>query len=131
MSQISSIFRDVQGGGLSFWCAGCRERHTIWTGEGPGPRWSFNGDLEKPVFHPSLLVTWDEPKNISDVDKLNADIAAKRAHGTPIPYVSKRCHSFIGCNGAQPGQIIYLNDSTHSLAGQTVDMVPAPGTTFP
>lgn len=126
MSQVSSIFRNVQGGGLSFWCAGCKERHIVWTGEGAGHRWTFNGDLEKPVFSPSLLVTWDEPTNIDDPEKLKADLEAKRLHGTPIPYAHRRCHSFIGCNGAQPGEIIYLGDSTHALAGQTVPMSPLP-----
>jgi hypothetical protein len=28
------------------------------------------------------------------------------------------CHSFIGINGAKPGEIIFLSDCTHALAGQ-------------
>ena len=32
------------------------------------------------------------------------------------------CHSFVGCNGALPGQIIFLSDCTHDLAGQVVDL---------
>ncbi|MGG1948958.1 hypothetical protein AB1286_29830 [Trinickia sp. NRRL B-1857] len=68
------------------------------------PHWSFNGDFEKPVFGPSVLNTWSE----------------WQGHGKPgKPHV---CHSFIGCNGAQPGQIILLGDCTHGLKGQTVDL---------
>jgi hypothetical protein len=68
------------------------------------PHWSFNGDLDKPVFGPSVLSTW----HYHDEDT-----------GTTHNNV---CHSFIGCNGAQPGQIIFLGDCTHKLAGQTVDL---------
>jgi hypothetical protein len=57
--------------------------------------WTFNGDLERPTFTPSLLVT----------GYLNAD----NPNGI--------CHSFI-----TDGQIRYLADSTHRLAGQTVDL---------
>ena len=32
------------------------------------------------------------------------------------------CHSYVGINGAKPGQIIYLNDSQHYLAGKVVDL---------
>lgn len=62
--------------------------------------WTFNGDLDRPVFGPSLLV--------------RSELGEART-----PYV---CHSFIGCNGAQPGQITFLGDCTHALAGQTIDL---------
>lgn len=67
--------------------------------------WTFNGDLERPVFGPSLL-TWHGNR------------------GTPS---YRCCHSFIGCNGAEPGQITFLGDCTHALAGQTVDLPEFPG----
>lgn len=91
---------DTAGGraGYSFWCEGCGERHAIST-EGPGPQWSFNGDMERPVFSPSVLVTgysW-----VGDTDEQ-----------VPI-----RCHTFVGCNGAQPGEIVYLGDCSHELRG--------------
>ena len=47
---------------------------------------------------------------------------------SPSPLVNKeeagdhpRCHIFI-----RDGRIQYLNDCTHALAGQTVDMIPPP-----
>jgi hypothetical protein len=63
--------------------------------------WEFNGDFERPVFSPSLLTRLDSPS-------------------TGIR--QRNCHSFIGCNGAQPGQIIFLGDCTHDLAGKVVDL---------
>jgi hypothetical protein len=84
--------RVIEGGYYSFKCPGCGSMHVIPT---TGPiAWSFNGDLEKPTFQPSLL--------------MNRDL------GNPtVP----RCHSFI-----TDGAIRFLPDCTHSLAGQTVPM---------
>lgn len=68
------------------------------------PHWSFNGDFENPVFGPSVLSRWDEWQ------------------GDGVPPRQHVCHSFVGCNGAAPGKIIFLGDSTHPLAGQTVEL---------
>jgi hypothetical protein len=57
--------------------------------------WTFNGDLERPTFSPSLLVT----------GYLN------KKHPNGI------CHSYI-----TNGQIQYLGDSTHELAGKTIEL---------
>lgn len=40
-----------------FWCPGCQETHSYVVGpesQDSGPRWKFNGDMEKPSFLPSL-----------------------------------------------------------------------------
>lgn len=74
-------------------CKACGWAHMIYT---TGPvQWSFNGDVEKPTFSPSLMV--------------NGDLSNKS-----VP----RCHSFI-----RDGKWQYLNDCTHDMAGKTVDMV--------
>ncbi|MDD0814299.1 DUF6527 family protein [Curvibacter sp. HBC28] len=57
MSQISPQLRSLEGGRLAFWCPGCNEAHQIAIGEGPGPRWGYNGNPERPTFTPSVLVT--------------------------------------------------------------------------
>ncbi len=57
--------------------------------------WGWNGDLVKPTFTPSVLATWNEPSG------------------------DKRCHSFV-----KDGQIQYLNDCTHELAGKTIPLKP-------
>lgn len=99
---FSYLLRSIGGGGLSFWCPGCKEAHTIWHGEGKGPRWTWNGNVDKPTFTPSVLVThpaapWEQHK------------------------VHHICHTFV-----TDGRIQFLSDCTHELAGQTVDMQPMP-----
>lgn len=90
-------------------CPGCAAGgygrvHVLTTGGHLPTRWGFNGDVERPTFTPSLLCrfTWGEER-------------------TPVV-----CHSFI-----RDGRIEYLTDSTHPLAGQTVDLpdlaAPPPG----
>lgn len=56
------------------------------------PRWQFDGNMDSPNVKPSLLTTGGEDPNY-------------------------RCHLFI-----TNGQIQYLNDCSHSLAGQTIDL---------
>ncbi len=109
--------RDGRFYGIQFNCPGCALLHGAsganilpvrWLPEGQvqSPHtagkdsWTFNGDFDRPVFSPSVLSTceWGEDER-KDV-----------------------CHSWVGCNGAQPGQIKFLSDCTHALAGQTVDL---------
>jgi hypothetical protein len=79
-----------------FRCPGCRSGHVIPTGQGVGPRWSWNGDAHRPTFKPSILVRRPDPDG-----ELPEDV----------------CHSFV-----RDGQIQFLNDCTHALAGQTVPL---------
>jgi hypothetical protein len=74
------------------WCTGCNKLHLIPDADGK-PRWTFDGNFEKPTLSPSVKHTWND----------------------------KCCHYFI-----KSGKIEYCNDSTHSLAGKTVDMVEIP-----
>jgi hypothetical protein len=130
MGALSKFLRNVAGGGLSFWCEGCREAHTVWIqGHEPNdgrPRWSWNGDVERPVFGPSVLVTghWYTAKGA-------ADEQAWQDAGCPEPRpkfetADTRCHTFVGCNGAQPGEITFLSDCTHALAGQVRPLAEMP-----
>jgi hypothetical protein len=106
------------------WCPACGYSHTM--GVGPhctGPRWGWNGDKVKPVFSPSLLMQrnmWQPPVTPENLEQWRA---------APWPQENKPyvCHSFIGCNGAQPGEIIFLGDCTHALAGKVVPLPPHPG----
>ena len=83
--------------GYRFDCPGCQEPHFIGTG------WAFNGDLDRPTFSPSYLLTYT-PGDPSDPDN-----------------PARRCHSFI-----TDGRIAFCTDSTHALAGQTVDLPELP-----
>lgn len=120
----AKIVRDTQGRfyGIRWTCPGCDVNtrgsgaHILpvnWlppgeTEESPivagKPHWGFNGDMERPSFTPSVLSTCDEWQ------------------GDDVPAKKHVCHSFVGCNGAAPGQIIFLGDSTHELANKTVDL---------
>jgi hypothetical protein len=62
-----------------------------------GEGWTWNDSLELPTFSPSVLVRF----NMRGVDFI--------------------CHSFV-----TEGRIQFLMDSTHKLAGQTVDLPPWP-----
>lgn len=74
-----------------FWCPGCEDVHCLNSG------WAFNGDVEKPTFSPSVLVTYGPGEGAS------------------------KCHSWV-----ENGQIRFLADSTHALAGKTVDLPEYP-----
>ena len=89
-------------GNWMFFCPGCKCGHSIRTGPSTGPRWSFNGDLIAPTIEPSVLVTGSVT---------NAE-TGEDVH-------DMRCHSFV-----REGQIQFLSDCTHALAGQTVPLQP-------
>jgi hypothetical protein len=114
MSALSRILRDTTDNGLMFWCPGCNEAHRIQHGAGGGPRWGWNGDVEKPTFTPSVLV--------SGVRGLTDDehAAYMRGEGLPEP-TPFACHSFV-----TDGQIQFLSDCSHAMAGQTVSLPDFP-----
>lgn len=121
MSQISPQLRILEGDRLAFWCPGCKESHQIAIGEGPGPRWGYNGNPGRPTFTPSVLVTGRD-----FTDKGEADFEAWHAAGCPTPAPTFEsadlvCHTFI-----TDGRIQFLSDCTHELAGQTIDLPPWP-----
>lgn len=101
MSGASKILRGTAGGGIVFWCPGCDSSHQIAVGAGPGPRWSWNGDVHKPTFTPSIRTWWDEP---SDVPGEDEDRSKDRPHV---------CHSYV-----TDGVIDFLGDCTHALRGK-------------
>lgn len=123
MSQLSPVLRDVADGGLMFWCPGCNLAHRVMVGDGAGPRWGWNGDADKPVFTPSVLVTGRTftPAGRAAYEEWYA-AGCPPLDGRQFDNAPSVCHTFVGCNGALPGQIVFLGDCTHELAGQTVDL---------
>lgn len=109
MSALGTKLRSAEGGSILFRCPGCNTAHRVTVGEGPGPRWGFNGNAEAPTFTPSVLVRGTVP--ITDDE--HARIMAGEAF-EPTPLV---CHSFV-----TDGRIQFLSDCTHALAGQTIDL---------
>ena len=121
MGALSTILRDTTDNGLVFWCPGCKHAHRIQHGEGSGPRWGWNGNVEKPTFTPSVLVTGRDftPKGEADYDAW-----CEAGFPEPAPTFESMdvvCHTFV-----TDGRIQFLGDCTHELAGQTVDMQPFP-----
>lgn len=99
-TQLSAIL-ERGGDKLFFECPGCKMVHGVRV-EGPhAPKWSWNGSVDNPTFRPSVLVRY--PWRLLD--------NGEREQVT--------CHSFI-----TDGQIQFLDDCTHALAGQTVPLPP-------
>jgi Family of unknown function (DUF6527) len=105
--------------GYEFKCPGCGWTHAIPVqysakniadrGGAIGPQWSFNGSLDRPTFNPSLLVRGTEDLTDDEYDRV--------MRGEKIQPRPRVCHSFI-----RDGQIQFLSDCTHALAGKTVDL---------
>lgn len=116
MAAISKKLRSVEGGRLMFWCPGCDGAHMITVKTGVdqiGAAWGYNGNAEAPTFTPSILLnahTWHPPVN-------GENLAEFKRKPWPQKKVSSVCHSFV-----TDGKIQFLDDCTHALAGQTVDL---------
>ncbi|WP_404711473.1 DUF6527 family protein [Sphingomonas sp. MMS24-J13] len=107
MKLLSPILKEVtdSAGGLYLWiyCPGCESEHSLRIRTPHGDNWSWNGNADRPTFRPSLLVRTCRAVDPSFVPE----------PGDP-PEV---CHSYI-----IDGRIQFLADSTHALAGQTIDL---------
>lgn len=94
---------------LVFHCPACNRQHAVPYFSHRGPRWSWNGRTDAPTLMPSIRVEGIVPLSGADLSELD-----RRHHVQPKYYL---CHSFI-----TEGQIQYLSDCTHALAGQVVDL---------
>lgn len=119
MGVLSRLLRNSENNGITFWCPGCNKSHQIRVGEGSGPRWQWNNDVDKPTFTPSILVTnghysprWDGTSCWCTYNKEHPDDAT---------FNCSCCHSFI-----TDGNIQFLSDCSHALAGQTVPLPTYP-----
>ena len=78
-------------------------------------KWEFNGDIEKPTFHPSLLV---RSGHYMKEHKGECWCTYNRNHPEENnTYNCCICHSFV-----IDGKIQYLNDCTHAMAGQSIEL---------
>jgi hypothetical protein len=98
-----------------FWCPGCDGVHQVQVGEGVGPRWGFDGNYEKPTFTPSVLVR--SGHYVPGQDGKDCWCTYEKRLGKQAPFQCSVCHSFV-----RDGQIQFLSDCTHALAGQTVPL---------
>jgi hypothetical protein len=94
-----------------FWCPACNCGHLFTEGI-----WEWNENFDKPTISPSLLVKLvkvpkDIPKNEDGTYQVDQN-------GRIVGCTDEVCHSFV-----TDGRIQFLSDCTHSLSGQTVDLV--------
>lgn len=101
MGRVSAFLRNIDGG-FGHWCPGCGEMHVIHVDRpnSSGARWTFDGNVTAPTFAPSINISAHDPEG-------------------EIP--DERCHYFL-----RAGQLVFLGDCTHALAGQTVPLPELP-----
>lgn len=92
--------------GWRFHCPGCDDEHVI------DRTWKCDGDPERPTISPSILVYAHKTCVTDAKGELVRDAA-----GDILTKDSFRCHSFVS-----NGRIQFLADSTHPLAGKTVEL---------
>jgi hypothetical protein len=102
--------------GWVFWCPACRQEHRFCTKAVSGvredgtrwPVWTFNGDMARPTFSPSLLY----------------QTGKGRWEGTRwVATGPKRvvCHLHL-----RDGQLAYCGDNPHQFNGKTVPLPDLP-----
>lgn len=108
MGQVSDVLRRTETG-YAHWCPGCEEMHVL------PDSWTFNGDVNRPTFHPSFLhslVARELEEGVWTGDwKRDADGALRRII----------CHYHL-----IDGQLQFCADSVHALAGKTVPLPSLP-----
>lgn len=108
--ELASPVAHHADGRVFFWCEACACRHVVEVSD-PAPvarRWGWNGDLVRPTFTPSVRVTWRWPR-----------MGAEAFGSHTVPADGRLCcHFFV-----TDGQIRYLGDCTHGMAGQTRPLV--------
>jgi hypothetical protein len=94
-----------------FWCPGCQEHHQVTRA------WTVTGAEDRPTVNPSVLVmSGHYAPGQKSGGECWCTYAAKHPDD-PAPFRCSRCHLFI-----RDGQIQFLSDCTHELAGKTVPM---------
>ncbi len=118
MSALGKKLRQCEGGVVTFKCPGCNSSHSVSVNSGvPGRDWAFNGDGDKPTFSPSVLVRGGHYlSEHKPGDGCWCTFNKKNPDRAP-DFKCERCHSFV-----RDGAIQFLDDCSHALAGQTVDL---------
>lgn len=102
MGQASAKLRKTTNG-WAHWCPACLEMHVYQVGVEGHPNWTFNGDMDRPSFQPSMRIRWGK----------HADVKCEDEGGI--------CHYFL-----TGGRLLYCGDCTHALANQQVDLPDLP-----
>lgn len=105
------------GSSAGFYCPGCKELHAVNITPGSSPLWTYNNNPYSPTFHPSVLVQSGHYAKHYDGKGCWCTYYKEHPEEEDDGFRCVICHSFI-----RDGKIIFLNDCTHALAGQTVDL---------
>ena len=106
---VTHKLRIIQKNVYAIWCPGCQSEHVIPIHgaddvRGITARWSYDYNPTSPTFIPSIHITatgdWED---------------------TGIEYRKTLCHFYIQC-----GNLVFLSDCSHKLAGLTISMVKFP-----
>lgn len=103
------------GANVGFICPGCNEAHYIRVSGQGRPMWSYNGNPDAPTFKPSILRRTGH--YASGFVPGHGCWCGKDSAGDDWTFECSVCHSFV-----TDGKIQFLDDCTHALAGQTVDL---------
>ena len=105
---------------VAFHCPGCSCAHVIPVVEysSQRPAWTWNGSLDAPTFIPSLLIRSGHYAPSAQTEEGICWCTYNREHPEkPTLFTCGVCHSFV-----TNGQVNFLTDSTHHLAGRTVTL---------
>ncbi|EIZ8938119.1 hypothetical protein MQ524_002514 [Salmonella enterica] len=115
---MSDRAKKTSDGKLRFWCPACKVNHVVGIIHGKNkPVWNWNGDAEHPTLSPSVLV-----KSGHYVDGHTGEcwcnyLAEHPEEDPADTFHCGICHSFV-----KNGEIQYLPDCTHEMAGKTISL---------
>ncbi|WP_299815045.1 DUF6527 family protein [Tardiphaga sp.] len=94
-------------GGYSHWCPAYEGMHAfaVYAPQRNGAQWLFDGNVDSPTFSPSKNIRVGPYPDDDEGKKGRTDV----------------CHYFL-----RAGQIQFLGDCTHAMAGQTVPLPELP-----
>lgn len=113
MGQISPYLRKVVDG-YAHYCPACSELHTIYVRDS-SPSWTFNGDLYKPTFSPSVKITGVQ------TEKINGEWTGEFILGPGDKPLRLCCHYHL-----EDGLLKYCSDCTHEYSGKTIPLPVLP-----
>jgi hypothetical protein len=91
--------------------------HGIIVGRAEHPCWGWNGDVNKPTFTPSILCTGRRFTKKGEAEYQAWYDAGCSKPAPQFDAADTVCHSYV-----TDGRIRFLDDCTHHLKGQTVDL---------
>jgi len=114
---------------IQFHCPGCNDVHQVRVTTPPAgyelrepspphPCWTWNASLERPTFSPSIDVKSGHYLHTPPVPgNCACDFHERFPEEGPWNWPCTHCHSYV-----RDGQIQFLPDSSHALAGKTVEL---------